>query len=43
MWLDAPGLALVLLRVRVFDWCWFWRFLAFLTILTLLSYLLNYP
>jgi hypothetical protein len=28
MWLDAPGLALFLLRVSVLDWCWLWRFLA---------------
>jgi hypothetical protein len=28
MWLDALMLALVLLRVRVLDWCWLHRFLA---------------
>jgi hypothetical protein len=28
MWLDAPGLALVLLRVSVINWCWLRRFLA---------------
>jgi hypothetical protein len=27
MWLDAPGVALVLLRVSVIDWCWLHRFL----------------
>jgi hypothetical protein len=30
MLLDAPGLALVLLGVSVFDWCWLRWFLAFL-------------
>jgi hypothetical protein len=30
MWLDAPGLDLVMLRVGVFDWCWLRRFLTFL-------------
>jgi hypothetical protein len=29
MWLDALGLALVLLRVSVLDWCWLQRFLTF--------------
>jgi hypothetical protein len=28
MWLDTPGLALVLLGVSVFDWCWLRQFLA---------------
>jgi hypothetical protein len=28
MWLDALGLALVLLRVSVFDECWLQPFLA---------------
>jgi hypothetical protein len=28
MWLDAPGLALVLLGVSVLDWCWLRRFLT---------------
>jgi hypothetical protein len=28
MWLDALGLALVLLGVSVLDWCWLRRFLA---------------
>jgi hypothetical protein len=30
MWVDAPGLAMVLLGVSVFDWCCLWWFLAFL-------------
>jgi hypothetical protein len=30
MWLDASGLALVLLGVSVLDWCWFRQFLVFL-------------
>jgi hypothetical protein len=30
MWLDASGLALVLLRVSVFDCCWLQWFLVFL-------------
>jgi hypothetical protein len=30
MWLNAPGLALVLLGVSVFDWCWLQRFLVYL-------------
>jgi hypothetical protein len=28
MWLDAPGLALFLLGVSVFDWCWLRWFLT---------------
>jgi hypothetical protein len=28
LWLDAPGLALILLKVSGFDWCWLQRFLA---------------
>jgi hypothetical protein len=25
LWLDAPGLALVLVEVSGLDWCWLWR------------------
>jgi hypothetical protein len=28
LWLDAPGLALVLLIVSALDWCWLWWFHA---------------
>jgi hypothetical protein len=28
MWYDALGLAMVLLRVSVFDWCWLQWFLV---------------
>jgi hypothetical protein len=30
MWLDAPGLALVLLVVSALDWCWLWWLCAYM-------------